>query len=106
MFKYYLFAAVAALIVAAAIYTFIRNRKIRKNGVETDAVVSRIDESVSASPDTVDVNYIYYVTYVSQDGKTVEARLDSAPGYTRVGEPVRIKYLPEKPNFAVIVKNK
>ena len=47
---------------------------------------------------------IYYVTYVNQDGQTVEAQLLGAPGRTREGDRVRIKYLPEKPHFAILVK--
>lgn len=88
MNEYIIFGAVAALIVGVGIYSIIRNSKIRKNGVEADAIVSRIE----------------YVTFLDQNGQTVEARLNSQPGHTRVGDSVRIKYLPEKPHFAVIVK--
>ena len=42
--------------------------------------------------------------YVDQQGKSVEARLNSAPGRTREGDRVRIKYLPEKPHFAILMK--
>ena len=49
MLKYILFGAVAALIIGFVIYTVIRNSKIRKNGVEADAVVSRIDEEQTVS---------------------------------------------------------
>lgn len=97
--------AVAALIIGVAVYSFIRNNKIRKNGVEVDAVVSRIEEETSpSSAGGTDFHETYYVTYTSPDGQTVEAKLDHAPGYTRVGDPVRIKYLPEKPRFALLVK--
>ena len=103
--KYILFGAVVALIVGFLVYTFIRNNKIRKNGVETDAVISRIEEEQTvSSEDGVDYKYTHYVTYQSPSGETVEAKLDHAPGRTRVGDAVRIKYLPEKPHFAVLVK--
>ena len=105
MEKYILLSAVIALIVGFLVYTFIRNRKIRKNGVETEAVVSRIEEEqMISSEDGVDYKYTHYVTYRNPNGETVEAKLDHAPGRTRVGDSVRIKYLPEKPNFAVLVK--
>ena len=105
MEKYVLFGAVVALLLGFVIYTVIRNRKIRKNGVEAEAVVSRIEveESVS-SEDGVDYTYTHYVTYRNLNGETVEAKLSHAPGRTRVGDAVRIKYLPEKPHFAVLVK--
>ena len=93
------------VIIGVAVYAFIRNNKIRKNGVEVEATVSRIEEISSTSFEGgADYSYNYYVTYVSPDGKTVEALLNSAPGRTRVGDPVRIKYLPEKPKFALLVK--
>lgn len=105
MWKTILFIAVAALIAGVAIYNFIRSKKIRRNGVEADAVVSRIEESSSPGNEGgVDFTYTYYVTYKMQDGCTVDAQLNHAPGYTRVGESVRIKYLPEKPHHAVLVK--
>ena len=105
MEKYILFGAVAALIIGFVIYTVIRNGKIRKNGVEADAVVSRIEEEQTvSSEDVVDYTYTHYVTYLNPQGETVEAKLDHAPGRIRVGDTVRIKYLPEKPHFAVLVK--
>ena len=105
MEKYILFGAVAALIIGFVIYTVIRNGKIRKNGVEADAVISRIEEErTTSSEGGADFTEIYYVTYVDQQGKSVEARLNSAPGRTREGDRVRIKYLPEKPHFAILVK--
>ena len=105
MEKYLIFGAVAALIIGFVIYTVIRNRKIRKNGVEADAIVSRIEENwTTSSEGGADYTDIYCVTFLDQNGQTVEARLNSQPGHTRVGDSVRIKYLPEKPHFAVIVK--
>ena len=105
MLKYILFGAVVALIIGYVIYTVIRNSKIRKNGVEVDAVVSRIEEEQTvSSEDGVDYTYTHYVTYRSPQGEAVEAKLDHAPGRTRVGDTVKIKYLPEKPHFAVLVK--
>ena len=104
-YEYLIFGAVAALIIGVAVYTFIRNKKIRKNGVEADAVVSRIEERVTHSDEVgTDFRETYYVTFTTADGKTVEAILDNAPGHTRVGDPVRIKYLPEKPHYVVPVK--
>lgn len=105
MMKYVMFGAVTALIIGYVIYTAIRNNKIRKNGVEADAVVSRIEEEQSVSSEGgVDYTYTHYVTYRNPQGETVEAKLNHAPGRTRVGDRVKIKYMPEKPNFAVLIK--
>ena len=105
MLKYVMFGAVAALIIGFIVYTLIRNNKIRKNGVETDAVITRIEEQESIdSEGGVDYTYTHYVTYHAPDGQSVEAKLDHAPWGARVGDTLRIKYLPEKPKFAIIVK--
>lgn len=105
MWPYFLFGAVVALIIGYIVYTFIRNSKIRRDGVEVEAVVSRIEEEQTiSSEDGVEYKHTHYVTYQNPNGETVEARLDHAPGRTRVGDTVRIRYLPEKPHFAVLVK--
>lgn len=96
-------AAVAA--IAGIIYVIMRNNKIKKNGIETDATVSRIKEVETSNDDgSYDVQYTYYVKYQTQDGETVEAKLSGAPRFTREGDRVRIKYLPEKPKIVLLVK--
>ena len=105
MKEYLIFGGVALVIIAVAVYTILRNNKIRKSGVEADAVISRIEEErTTSSEGGADFTEIYYVTYVDQQGKSVEARLNRAPGRTREGDRVRIKYLPEKPHFAILMK--
>jgi len=105
MTKYILMGAIIAVVVGYAIFTIVRSAKIRRGGITADAVVSRIEESGSVdSEGGYDVNYTYYVTYTSTDGQTVEAVLDHVYTRTEVGDRIRIKYLPEKPNYAVVVK--
>ena len=95
---------IAAMIIAA-IFIVKRYNNIKKNGVEADAVISRIKENETLNDyGSVDHSYIYYVKYTAQDGQLVEARLGGAPRLTRVGDRVRIKYLPEKPKYAIIIK--
>lgn len=105
MIKYIFFGVVVAAILSFVIFMIIRNNKIRKNGIETDAVISRIEESESIdSEGGVDVSYTHYVTYRTPDGQEVEAVLNHVSRRTYVGDLVRIKYLPEKPNYALLVK--
>lgn len=47
----------------------------------------------------IDNNYTFTI-----DGQVIEARLGGAPRFTREGEQVRIKYPPEKPRYAIIIK--
>ena len=106
---------VILLILAALI---IRNKKINgeigQNGIEADAVVSRVKENVTTDSDgMVSVSYLYYVTYRTMNGETVEAQLGSGKSVDfrigkkawdydlREGTNVRIKYLPEKPSYVI-----
>ena len=92
---------VILFIIAAAAYVFCKIHYTKKNGIETDATITAIeDEGLST-----DASYNYYVRYY-MDGQAVEARL-SNPGFGKgleVGKQIRIKYLPEKPNTVVWVK--
>lgn len=108
------------LLVLAALC--IRNQKIngeiRQNGIEASAVVTRVKENVSAdSSGMVSVRNSYYVTYRAQNGQEVEALLGSGKSFEfnigkrawdadlREGSQLRIKYLPEKPNFAIRIES-
>ena len=104
-----LFYVIGGIIVAAIIIAIVfavkRNNNIKKNGIETDAVVSRIKENETGNDDgSTDYSYTYYVKFTAQDGQVVEAKLGNAPRLTREGDRVRIKYLPEKPKYAIIIK--
>lgn len=106
-------AAIVLLIVGLGIYNAKRNGAINKNGIEANAVVTRVKESVSTDSDGIsDVSYTYYVTYQTRDGQSVEAQLGSGKSVdVRIGRAwdddlhegvsVRIKYLPEKPKYVI-----
>ena len=95
------FAIIAILfIITGAGFVFYNIHHIKKNGIETDAVITRIeDEGIGT-----DTSYNYYVCYTER-GQKIEAKL-SNPGFGKgleVGAQIRIKYLPEKPNIVVKV---
>ncbi len=89
------------VIIAAVAYIFYKIHYTKKKGIETDAIITAIeDEDLST-----DASYTYYVRY-SMNGQTVEAKL-SNPGFGKgleVGAQIRIKYLPEKPKIVVWVR--
>lgn len=110
-------AIIVLIIIASIIFTAKRNNKINQNGVEADAVVTRVKESESTDEDGIGtgVYYTYYVTYRTMDGKEVEAKLASGKSFdNRIGKSwdsdlhegsnVRIKYLPEKPKYVIRVQ--
>lgn len=108
MWYYYLAGGILAVIlIVGAIYTIKRNQKIKSQGVEADAVVSRIKEIESRDSDgAITTSYEYYVRYRNETGETMEAKLGNPPRRIREGDALRVKYLPEKPKFALAVKDK
>ena len=105
---------VVLVILAAIAYTKRRNNEIRRDGIETDAVVSRVSESESTDEDGhTSYSRFFYVTYRKTDGQTAEAMLGSGKSIdVRLGgkawdddlyegKDIRIKYLPEKPEYAI-----
>ena len=108
-----IFAAILAVIALAfgAFSTFFRSEGF----VDGTATIISIEEDPDYIPDpdnTGDVQYIVKAKY-TVDGKEYTATLNSydpaykvggAPRFTREGEQVRIKYPPEKPRYAIIIK--
>lgn len=117
----WIYIAIGLIVVVAligVIFTTKRNNEIKQNGIETDAVVSRIKENESVDEDGfVTTSYTYYVTYRTMEGQTVEAKLGSGKSIDNniVGKPwdsdlkegvsIRIKYLPEKPKYVIRISD-
>ena len=115
--QYIWFGVAVLAIVAAIIYTTLRNRAINQRGVEAEAEVTRISEQESWSDDGgLDVHTYYYVTYRTMSGQTVEAQLGSGKSVDvrfgkrlwdedlKVGTRVHIRYLPEKPEYVIRIR--
>lgn len=99
---------IIVLIVAVAVcmiaFTIVRNNKIRANGIEADAEISRIDTDTETDSDGhVTTTETYYVRYQNAEGAIVEAKLGNPPARCRVGSTLKVKYLPEKPKYVVAV---
>ena len=103
---YYIIIAVIVIAVAAGVvYNFKRSQKIDREGVEADAVVSRVKE-IEKDNDKGgnDYEYEYFVKYKTQSGEMVEAKLGNPPRFLTEGKQLRVKYLPEKPKYVLMVK--
>ena len=102
----YIFIGVAVVVVAiVAVYSILRNKKINENGIEVDAVISRIDTDTQTDSDgSVSTNETYYVDYQNAEGQIVTAKLGNPPFGAVVGTAMRVKYLPEKPKYVRRVK--
>ena len=115
--QYVLIAVFVVLFVALTLRSVKRNREIRQGGIEAEAEVTRITEedSYDADGSYSGTEYHYYVTYQAMNGQTVEARLGSGKNVDfrfgkkawdrdlREGSKVRVRYLPEKPEYVVLV---
>ena len=93
------------LLAIGVIYILITKLRIKRNGTETEAVVSRIDSQESRNDDGSYVSTDYYiVTYKSEVWQTMEATLLNPPTGLKVGSRVKIKYSPDKPKMAVVTE--
>ena len=105
IWTYVMFGVVVVGIVGGIIFTIMRTNAIKKNSIEANAVVSRIKEQESTDSDGfTDTTYIYFVKFRTQDGQDVEARLSNPSGTIKIGDELRIKYLPNKPKMVIAVK--
>ena len=105
-----IFLVVLAAFAIGGIWAYVVSKKVKEEEIETDAVVSRIElhewGGGDEEPWTPSITEDYYITYTNQEGKTVEAML-SNPGDHKFeeGDRLRIKYLPDKQEYPVMVEN-
>ena len=85
---------VAVLVFAVlAIRTLRKAKKIDAEGLETDGVISRIEETSSAEDATS--SYTTYVEYTDDQGQLRESPISLTVRVEhRVGDAVRIRFLP------------
>ena len=105
-----IFILILAAFVIGGIWAFVVTKKTKKEGIETDALVSRVELHEWSggigdvgTQDTISEDY--YITYANQKGQTVEALL-SNPGDHKFkeGDKIRIKYLPNRQDYPVLAK--
>lgn len=105
----YILAAIFVIVMAVVFFiTVMRNRQIRKNGIKTEAVISRIEEHDHVDGDgEITTTYSYYVRYEDQEGNTREALLSKVmQSRYYVGDELYIQYLPQKPQYAFPIKKR
>lgn len=84
--------AVFLIVIAAGMLMSRRIKKeIIEDGIEADAVVTRIVDE--GSVDDIDINV--YVSYRTEDGTEVEGILSNPTSDLQEGQQVRIKYHPK-----------
>ncbi len=73
-------------------------------GIETDALVARIEKQVRKAQGADYPVCYYYVHFQESDGKQNEARLLNPGRLIAAGSRIRVKYLPEEDDFAVLTE--
>ena len=103
--KYVFIAFIVGILAAAFLYYLILKRKIMREGIETDAVISRIKIETDTDADGgTTTTKTYYARYENADGETVEALVGDPRRTMTEGTRLRVKYLPEKPDYVIAVK--
>ena len=82
MLFYIAVGVVIAAVIIGVIFNFKRSKAINENGIEVDAVVSRIKETEGEDSDgNTEFSSTYYVKYKNEQGETVEAKLGNPPRF-------------------------
>ncbi|MBR1417241.1 MAG: hypothetical protein IJ572_05430 [Bacilli bacterium] len=108
--EYVIIGVFVVVIVGVCIYSFITANKIKKDGVEAEGVISKINVNVTQTVDNdgvmvdTDTTKIYFVKFNTSSGEEIEAKLINPDYRLREGDTINIKYLPEKPDKVLRIK--
>lgn len=95
-----LWAGFAAICVTIYIVSRIMKNQIEKNGIETEGVISRIEDA----GDTEDIILHYYAKYRTDDGEEVEGLISNPTSDLYEGKQVRLKYHRKHKTNARLIK--
>ena len=94
---------ITAIILAGVIWNFIRIIRVKMTEIETDAVVTRLEEHNTTDADGIPSEYYEaYVRYRTEDGRTVNASLANSDCFLNIGDWVKIKYIPGNEDYPVL----
>ena len=101
-----LFSTVIITILAGGfLYAFFWIWRVKKNGIEADAVVTERVEHESTDADGItSISYTFRVRYQTQEGWPVEATLANPKSKLQVGNRVKIRYLPNRTDYPVLIQ--
>lgn len=100
------------IVIGVAVFAFkLRSllkkaKKIDTQGIETDAVVSRVEKGLETA-DTSGGSYYTYVTYKDEHGETRESvmKMGSEPEFEE-GQEIVIKFLPGEYDMVRFARNR
>ena len=82
-----------------SLFSYRMKRQIDKDGIETNGVISRIEDA--GQPDEIDLHY--YVQYRTEDGEEIEGLISNPRSDLEVGQTVHIKYHPKHRSNARLI---
>ena len=96
---------ILAIVGGGFLYAFFWILRVKRNGIEAEGYISRIEEDDHIDGDGMSsVDYTYFVQYRTQEGRQVEAPLANPKSRLTVGTRVKIKYIPGRENFPVLTE--
>ncbi len=94
-----------ALIACGGIWAYFFTKKVKREGIETDAAVCRIDKHEHTdSEGHTSWSEELVINYVNQEGELVEATLSNPKKGLRLGSRIRIRYLPDRQEYPVMTE--
>lgn len=95
---------IIAFVLLSFLWTYFKIFRVRMTGIEADAVVTRMEEHETVDSDGLPNEYYdVYVRFQAQDGRTVNACLANSDCFLNVGDWVKIRYIPGKEDYPVLI---
>ncbi|MBQ9346147.1 MAG: DUF3592 domain-containing protein [Oscillibacter sp.] len=103
-----IFVVMVAGVAALLIYRFAMWARVKAKGIEADAEVTGVREKESTDSDgSPTISAFYQVRYRTQTGEFVEAELKFITQNRQklaAGDRIKVKYLPERPDYPVMTE--
>ena len=104
MFEY-LFFGILIVIAVGGIWAWLRTKKTKRDGIETTAEISRVETIESMDGDgMISRSKNYYVSFRQMDGSQIESLLSNPKKGMEQGQQIKIRYLPESPEYPVFIE--
>ncbi len=96
--------AMIMFVICVAVYQLFNTQRVKHLGIPVRACVCDIKESSVGSGEDEMIKEEYYVVYFTREGQRIETELINSGEGLYIGEWITIKYLPERPDYPVWVR--
>lgn len=95
---------IIAFVAASFVSAFLRQRLIKKNGIETTAAVTAVTEESFSSGDGIQHYDDYHVSYIDRNGRLQEGTLANPAVSLQEGQRIVIRYSEDNPEEPVFIR--